>query len=113
VDRNILRLATYEFLYDAETPKTIVINEAIEVARRFSAQESPQFINGILDSIRKEVETWEGNERVAGSCSCRETEKHRGPRIQPLPYRISLHANDPQIVEEFGNTSSEELNATR
>jgi len=56
VDRNILRLATYEFLYDAETPKTIVINEAIEVARRFSAQESPQFINGILDSIRKEVE---------------------------------------------------------
>jgi transcription antitermination protein NusB len=57
VDRNILRLATYEFIYDAETPKTIVINEAIEIARRFSAQESPQFINGILDSIRKEVES--------------------------------------------------------
>ena len=56
VDRNLLRLATYEFLYDAETPKTVVINEAIEIARRFSAQESPQFINGILDSIRKEVE---------------------------------------------------------
>lgn len=60
VDRNILRLATYEFLYDAETPKTIVINEAIEIARRFSAQESPQFINGILDSIRKEVESLGG-----------------------------------------------------
>jgi N utilization substance protein B len=56
VDRNLLRLATYEFLYDAETPKSVVINEAIEIARRFSAQESPQFINGILDSIRKEVE---------------------------------------------------------
>ena len=56
VDRNILRLATYEFLFDAETPKTIVINEAIEIARRFSAQESPQFINGILDSIRKQIE---------------------------------------------------------
>jgi len=56
VDRNLLRLATYEFLYDAETPKTVVINEAIEIARRFSAQESPQFINGILDSIRKEIE---------------------------------------------------------
>jgi N utilization substance protein B len=56
VDRNLLRLATYEFLFDAETPKTVVINEAIEIARRFSAQESPQFINGILDSIRKEVE---------------------------------------------------------
>lgn len=57
VDRNLLRLATYEFLFDVETPKSVVINEAIEIARRFSAQESPQFINGILDSIRKEVET--------------------------------------------------------
>jgi N utilization substance protein B len=56
VDRNILRLATFEFLFDAETSNTIVINEAIEIARRFSAQESPQFINGILDSIRKQVE---------------------------------------------------------
>jgi len=56
VDRNILRLATQEFLYDQETPKTVVINEAIEIARRFSAQESPQFINGILDSIKKELE---------------------------------------------------------
>jgi N utilization substance protein B len=56
VDRNLLRLATQEFMYDKETPKTVVINEAIEIARRFSAQESPQFINGILDSIRKEVE---------------------------------------------------------
>jgi N utilization substance protein B len=57
VDRNILRLASYEFIGATETPKTIVINEAIEIARRFSAQESPQFINGILDSIRKEVES--------------------------------------------------------
>src|SRR5262245_21486208 len=56
VDRNLLRLATQEFMYDKETPKTVVINEAIEIARRFSAQESPQFINGILDSIKKELE---------------------------------------------------------
>src|SRR6266480_1265809 len=57
VDRNLLRLATQEFLYDAETPKTVVINEAIEIARRFSTQESPQFINGILDSIKRELES--------------------------------------------------------
>ena len=57
VDRNILRLATQEFIYDKETPKTVVINEAIEIARRFSSQESPQFINGILDSIKKELES--------------------------------------------------------
>jgi len=56
VDRNLLRLATAEFLCDKETPRTVVINEAIEIARRFSAQESPQFINGILDSIKKELE---------------------------------------------------------
>ena len=56
VDRNVLRMATQEFLYGTETPKTVVINEAIEIARRFSAQESPQFINGILDSIKKELE---------------------------------------------------------
>jgi N utilization substance protein B len=56
VDRNLLRLATQEFLVDKETPKNVVINEAIEIARRFSSHESPQFINGILDSIRKDVE---------------------------------------------------------
>ena len=56
VDRNILRLATQEFMFDKETPKNVVINEAIEIARRYSAQESPQFINGILDSIKKELD---------------------------------------------------------
>lgn len=57
VDRNLLRLAVQEFLYDNRTPKAVVINEAIEIARRFSAQESPQFINGVLDSIKKELES--------------------------------------------------------
>src|SRR5262245_59787145 len=56
VDRNLLRMAVQEFLYDKETPKTVVINEAIEIARRLSAQESPLFINGVLDSIKKELE---------------------------------------------------------
>jgi N utilization substance protein B len=58
VDRNLLRLAAYEFLHEKEdgvTPSAVIINEAIEIARRFSAEESPQFINGILDSIRKEM----------------------------------------------------------
>ena len=56
VDRNILRLATQELLYDEETPNTVVINEAIEIARRYGAEQSPNFVNGILDSIRKESE---------------------------------------------------------
>jgi N utilization substance protein B len=53
VDRNILRLAVYELLSEDRTPSTVVINEALEVARKFSTHESAQFVNGILDSIRK------------------------------------------------------------
>lgn len=55
VDRNILRLAVYEFLYE-DTPRTVVINEALEIARRFSTFEATQFINGILDSIKLDLE---------------------------------------------------------
>ena len=57
VDRNILRLAAQEFLYNDDTPKNVVINEALEIARRYSSGESPPFINGILDSIRKELDS--------------------------------------------------------
>lgn len=55
VDRNILRLAVYEFLFE-DTPKTVVINEALEIARRFSTFEATQFINGILDAIKLDLE---------------------------------------------------------
>jgi transcription antitermination protein NusB len=56
VDRNILRLAVYEFLHETETPPIVIIDEAIEVARRFGGEESWQFANGILDAIRKKLE---------------------------------------------------------
>ncbi len=56
VDRNILRLGTYELLHCRETPPPVVINEALEIARKFSGEDSVQFINGLLDHIRKEVE---------------------------------------------------------
>jgi len=55
VDRNILRLAVSEFLY-TETPHVVVIDEAVEIARRFSTAESSQFVNGILDAVREEME---------------------------------------------------------
>ncbi len=57
VDRNLLRMAVQEFMYGRETPKAVVMNEAIEIARRYSSQESPPFINGILDSIKRELES--------------------------------------------------------
>jgi N utilization substance protein B len=55
VDRNVLRLAVYEFLFE-DTPDTVVINEALEIARRFSTFEATQFINGILDAIKHDLE---------------------------------------------------------
>ena len=55
VDRNVLRLAVYEFLHE-HTPRTVAINEALEVARRFSTYEATQFINGILDAIKRDLD---------------------------------------------------------
>jgi N utilization substance protein B len=55
VDRNVLREAVAEFLGYPATPHAIVINEALEIARKFSSPESVQFINGVLDSVGKDV----------------------------------------------------------
>ena len=55
VDRNILRAAVAEFVGYPETPKPVIINEALEIARKFSSPESVQFINGVLDSVAKEI----------------------------------------------------------
>jgi N utilization substance protein B len=55
VDRNVLRLAVYEFLSGSRTPETVVINEALDIARKFSTQESAQFVNGVLDSVKNAI----------------------------------------------------------
>ena len=57
VDRNILRAGVAEFLGYSNTPKPVVINEALEIARRFSTPESVQFINGVLDSVAKQLDS--------------------------------------------------------
>ena len=56
VDRLVLRLAICELLRDSETPHPVVINEALELARTFSTEESVKFVNGMLDGIRKKIE---------------------------------------------------------
>ena len=53
VDRNILRLALFELLHEPSTPHPVVIDEALEIAKRFSTPRSSQFINGILDGVLK------------------------------------------------------------
>jgi N utilization substance protein B len=56
VDRNILRAAVAELLGYPATPRAVIINEALEIARKFSAPESVQFINGVLDSVGRDLE---------------------------------------------------------
>ena len=53
VDRNIIRMSIYEFLHQNDTPKLVIIDEAIEIAKKFGTVKSPPFINGILDGILK------------------------------------------------------------
>lgn len=56
LDRNILRLAVYEILFCEEIPAAVTINEAVEIAKRYGDENSPAFINGILDRIAKSEE---------------------------------------------------------
>jgi N utilization substance protein B len=53
VDRNVLRLGAYEVLHTPETPPTVAINEAIELARRYGSADSSAFVNGVLDRLRQ------------------------------------------------------------
>ena len=54
IDKNILRLGICELLFDSTTPPKVVINEAVEIAKKFGTEESPDFINGILDKVFKD-----------------------------------------------------------
>lgn len=52
VDRNVLRIALYEMFHCPETPPVVAINEAIEIAKKYSTEESGRFVNGVLDQVR-------------------------------------------------------------
>jgi N utilization substance protein B len=54
VDRNILRLAVYEMLFDDDTPELVAVDEAIDLAKRFGSEQSGRFVNGLLDGLLKE-----------------------------------------------------------
>ncbi|RME63554.1 MAG: transcription antitermination factor NusB [Nitrospirae bacterium] len=55
IDRNILRFATYELLYRDDIPAAVTINEAVEITKKYSDRESPSFVNGVLNRIRKKI----------------------------------------------------------
>ena len=55
VDRNVLRMGAYEILFDAEIPKSVAINEALEIVKKFSTEESSRFVNGVLATLAKRI----------------------------------------------------------
>lgn len=57
VDKSILRLAVYQLKFCADIPPRVVINEAIELAKKFSTERSPGFVNGVLDAVLKKLKT--------------------------------------------------------
>lgn len=58
VDRNIMRISIYEFLFRDDIPEKVSINEALEIAKRFGGPESTQFINGILDAVKNKIQQY-------------------------------------------------------
>ncbi len=65
IDRTIIRLATFELSFYKETPVNVVINEAIEIAKRFGTEDSPTFVNGVLDKIATREKDEDGGEEAA------------------------------------------------
>ncbi len=65
IDRGILHIAVYELMY-TDTPPAVIINEALEIAKKFCEEGAVKFLNGILDSINKEMRAREGIEGMSG-----------------------------------------------
>lgn len=81
VDRNILRLGIHEMLHSSDVPPVVIINECIEIAKRFGGEESGRFVNGILDRLRKELP--------------------RSPREAALPRGVTAPPGTPQVAEDY------------
>ena len=63
VDRNILRIAAYDLMEEPQTPSSVVIDEAVEMAKRFGEADSPPFVNGVLDAVMRKVRGSQGEGR--------------------------------------------------
>lgn len=67
VDRNILRMAIYEILYLDYIPNSVAINEAVDLAKKFSTDESGRFINGVLGALSRQIDSQEGGENAGAN----------------------------------------------
>ena len=131
VDRTILRLGAYELAEEKETPAAVVIDEAVELAKRFGEADSPAFVNGVLDAIRKRVRREAGARRggrEAAAMSDEETPpvpgwpqesaqrllKARALRelgVEPYPTRFERSHRLGEVVAAHGERTLEELEA--
>ncbi len=66
VDRNILRLGAYELLHEPATPAAVILDEAVEMAKRFGEADSPPFVNGVLDAIMRRVRSGAASKEAKG-----------------------------------------------
>ena len=66
IDRDILRLGAYELMEEAGTPASVIIDEAVELAKRFSEADAPAFVNGVLDAIKREARPEAASARKRG-----------------------------------------------
>jgi len=113
VDRNILRLAVFEFL-NMETPYTVVINEALEIARRFSTFEATQFINGILDAIKQDLEA-EGKVKGPESSTEFDSIEAGGGTVDsevvdpPSETEDKKESTEPESIDAEGGLSEPEI----
>lgn len=108
VDRNILRMATFELLHLPDVPRKVCINEAIEVAKKYGGDDSPSFINGILDRIALEIrgpETDEERTQPDGGESKPATDEAESKPVtddaesKPATEEAAPAADDDSIVE--------------
>ena len=67
VDRNILRVGVYELMCEPATPAAVILDEAVEMAKRFGEADSPAFVNGVLDAIRRRVRAPAETPRLKGA----------------------------------------------
>jgi transcription antitermination protein NusB len=71
VDKNILRLATYELMRELQTPAPVILDEAVELAKRFGEKDSASFVNGVLDAINRTLRPYDAKVK---------TENHKGTK---------------------------------
>ena len=116
VDRNVLRLATYELLHEA-TPPAVVINEAIALAKRLSTEDSGRFVNGVLESIRRDVvasaaaREAAAEEAATQQAAAEDAATQQAAVEDPATDRVDAEEADPEQADADPTDAAEQADA--